>query len=690
MIYPKDQLNYSNGQNDDYHFKVEELSGGMKTPTAVTEIQAQVQMGELGGFTTIDRHIYFFDTFFVLMERDDLKDFQRLKGADGQNQCPLEVRDDIADYVFLFDRQTFWNRTSKKEVLIENRSRELRITAKSKDDMFKILLFFHAMRRIYCTTHGLDINSTFDDSLEDNKYPYRSFSAVRPNTPVKWYVCGADYMEAAAEAMENATKRIFICDWQMSPCVYLKRPFNSELNIHVPDDYWRLDNLLKRKANQGVRIYILLYQDPNAMGLGNYEASKYLRRFNRQEGNNHGNIFCLTHPDSEGPMNWAHHEKLIVCDEEIAFVSGIDLSIGRWELHGQYPLYDNGEVKTWKGNDYWNQFNVKPACNIIDDSGNGWEDDRLDRGEEMRVPWHDIGSSVLGLAASDCGRHFIERWNSHIYYCFKSAVKLNTPGLRRFRIPTIGESMAKQIIVPRLLSEIPHQGHAMGGIPIAGMPVASMSVPTPVYQLEQYTPAELQILRSSSTWSAGLGNTDCSILNAYLDLIENAQKFIFIENQFFVTSTGNAQTGAQNQIGRALADRVVKASRNQENFKIYIVIPCVPGMNGRLEENNAQAQEVLIHLTMESINRGKSSIKGHIEDNGVHDWENYIWFTSYRKWDVKGDVPVHEIIYPHSKLMIVDDFHTIIGSSNINDRNGTVISTLKSSQQQRLAVLRIS
>ena len=53
----------------------------------------------------------------------------------------------------------------------------------------------------------------------------------------------------------------------------------------------------------------------------------------------------------------------------------------------------------------------------------------------------------------------------------------------------------------------------------------------------------------------------------------------------------------------------MKAHRGNEQFKIYIVIPCVPGMNGKLEENNAQAQEVIIHLTMESINRGKSSIK---------------------------------------------------------------------------------
>ena len=217
-------------------------------------------------------------------------------------------------------------------------------------------------RFLFSTVQALDITSliccttvVYLTVLQPDRHP----------NIVKWYVCGADYMEAAAEAMESARERIFICDWQISPCVYLKRPFSEELGIHVPDDYWRLDNLLQRKANQGVRIYILLYQDPSAMGLGNYEACKYLRRFNRKgtclpslflitfvivfvitqliclclqknysignlrkEGESHGNIFCLTHPDSEGPMNWAHHEKIIVCDEKVAFVSGIDLSIG--------------------------------------------------------------------------------------------------------------------------------------------------------------------------------------------------------------------------------------------------------------------------------------------------------------------------------------------------------------------------
>ena len=79
-------------------------------------------------------------------------------------------------------------------------------------------------------------------------------------------------------------------------------------------------------------------------------------------------------------------------------------------------------------------------------------------------------------------------------------------------------------------------------------------------------------------------------MNTYIELIDKSEKFIFIENQFFVTSTGKEQTGAENTIGEALARRVVKAERGNEEFKIYIVIPCVPGMNGRLEENTAQAQ----------------------------------------------------------------------------------------------------
>ena len=66
----------------------------------------------------------------------------------------------------------------------------------------------------------------------------------------------------------------------------------------------------RRKAEAGVRIYILLYQDPAGLGLSNYEAAKYLRRFTRGS-NGTGNIFTLTHPDSNGPIMWVTLWKFI-------------------------------------------------------------------------------------------------------------------------------------------------------------------------------------------------------------------------------------------------------------------------------------------------------------------------------------------------------------------------------------------
>lgn len=34
-----------------------------------------------------------------------------------------------------------------------------------------------------------------------------------------------------------------------------------------------------------------------------------------------------------------------------------------------------------------------------------------------------------------------------------------------------------------------------------------------------------------------------------------------------------------------------------------------------------------------------------------------------------NNLPISEMIYIHSKIMIVDDTHMIIGSANINDRS---------------------
>ena len=56
-------------------------------------------------------------------------------------------------------------------------------------------------------------------------------------------------------------------------------------------------------------------------------------------------MYCMYHPDIRAGtedgvqgVQWAHHEKLVIIDQSTAFVGGIDLCIGRYEIHGRKSL----------------------------------------------------------------------------------------------------------------------------------------------------------------------------------------------------------------------------------------------------------------------------------------------------------------------------------------------------------------
>ena len=56
----------------------------------------------------------------------------------------------------------------------------------------------------------------------------------------------------------------------------------------------------------------------------------------------------MRHPDrgTKAEMTeylWAHHEKLVIVDQSIAFVGGIDLCYGRWD-NKKYQLTDLADV----------------------------------------------------------------------------------------------------------------------------------------------------------------------------------------------------------------------------------------------------------------------------------------------------------------------------------------------------------
>lgn len=68
-------------------------------------------------------------------------------------------------------------------------------------------------------------------------------------------------------------------------------------------------------------------------------------------------------------------------------------------------------------------------------------------------------------------------------------------------------------------------------------------------------------------------------------------------------------------------------------------------------------------------NRGKDAILNRLIEAGIEDPSEYITFHGLRTHAMLNGTLVTELIYVHSKLLIVDDSTVICGSANINDRS---------------------
>lgn len=140
-----------------------------------------------------------------------------------------------------------------------------------------------------------------------------------------------------------------------------------------------------------------------------------------------------------------------------------------------------------------------------------------------------------------------------------------------------------------------------------------------------------QIVRSVSKWSNGV-DTEKSIADAYCQVIRNSEHFIYIENQFFITATGDKQSPVKNQIGAAIVERILRAARSGQKYKMIIIIPSVPGFPGDLAEEGSLGTRAIMEFQYESINRGGHSIMEMIAKEGFNPME-YIRFYNLRNYD---------------------------------------------------------
>lgn len=141
----------------------------------------------------------------------------------------------------------------------------------------------------------------------------------------------------------------------------------------------------------------------------------------------------------------------------------------------------------------------------------------------------------------------------------------------------------------------------------------------------------VQVLRSCAKWSHG-SPLEHSIANAYAAVIKNSQHFVYIENQFFITSTGDKQHPVKNTIGAAIVERILRAARAGEKYKIIVVMPSVPAFAGDLHDDETLGTRAIMEFQYNSINRGGNSIMELIAKEGFNPME-YIRFYNLRNYD---------------------------------------------------------
>ncbi|KAI2773967.1 phospholipase D/nuclease [Daldinia loculata] len=446
---------------------------------------------------------------------------------------------------------------------------------------------------------------------------FNSYFPERDGNLIKWYVDGRNYFWAVSVALEQAKETIYIADWWLSPELFLRRPpyFNQE---------WRLDRILKRRAEAGVKIFVIVYREVEAAITCNSAHTKHALQSLCPKGSpGFGNITVMRHPDHNFLENaadmtfyWAHHEKFIVIDYEMAFIGGLDLCFGRWDDH-QHILSDvhpeGVRNEVWPGQDF-NNNRIMDFQNVQD-----WKQNELSKADYGRMPWHDVAMGVVGPCVYDIAEHFILRWNFIKRDKYKRDDRFDSIMLR-------GREGEDEDLVG-----VQRPKHPVGEY------VLHPLTPLETKNLDNRGTVHAQIVRSSADWSSGI-LTDHTIQNAYSDIIRNAQHYVYIENQFFITATGDQQSPIHNTVGRAIVDACVRAGKEGRKFRVIIIIPAIPGFAGDLRDDAATGTRAIMDYQYKSICRGEHSIFEQIRAQGVNPTD-HIFIFNLRSYDRLNKTP---------------------------------------------------
>ena len=399
--------------------------------------------------------------------------------------------------------------------------------------------------------------------------------------------------------------------------------------------------MLKRRAEAGVKIFVIIYKEVEAAISCNSAHTKHaLQNLCPKGSPGFGNIKVMRHPDHNvfenmGDMTfyWAHHEKFIVIDYALAFIGGLDLCFGRWDSR-QHPLADvhpaGVQNELFPGQDFNN--NRIMDFQSVDD----WMSNELSKADFGRMPWHDVAMGVIGDCVYDIAEHFCLRWNFVKRDKYKRDEKYDW-------LTVEGREGENEDLI-----SVQRPKHPVGEY--LRHPLSRLE--TKPWAHESVGTVHAQVIRSSADWSSGI-LTEHSIQNSYCEIIRNAQHFVYIENQFFITATGENQAPIHNVIGRAIVDACVKAGKEGRKFRVIIMIPAIPGFAGDLRDDAAMGTRAIMDYQYKSIHRGPDSIFEQIKSQGV-DPRNHIFIFNLRSFDRLNKTPAMEKMEERSGVKYQD------------------------------------
>ena len=552
------------------------------------------------------------------------------------------------------------------------------------------------------------------------EFRYRSSFPVRSGNLAKWYVDGEDYFRDVCDALLAAKDAVFITDWWLSPELSLKRP---GANSKVMD-------VLRTLAERKVKVCIHVYKEVSfALALNSAHTKKTLqecgaRVIRHPHRSVVGSQFLWSHHEK---MVIIDSSQAFIGGLDLCFGRWdtnqhplIDYSGEVWPGidYSNCRVADFSNVEEWEVDSIereqvprmpWHDIAVMVKGPVANDIAlrftELWNFVMSDFTQHYRNNKELLQPSMPQTRRSSSVRSFRRPNNTVVQTAPAKPSKIDLTALENVEMRTkVTRAVPTAKVLPHSFNTESDEIYRENLLTRQASTIRSFRAPQPSFtrsedaeiaeetkeaaelredqlqgeeqfarqllahdekRQDQVGRCEAQLVVSCGLWSYGSA-TEMSIFSAYLHLIGEADHFIYIENQFFISST--AGEPVQNTIAEALVERIKVAHKEGAAFKVMVVMPLLPAFEGSVEDQAAKVLRVQLHWEYATISRSPNSLFARLRKAGIERPEDYIGFYGLRTHALM-DRPVTEIVYVHSKLMITDDKYALIGSANINDRS---------------------